>query len=207
MRYNVPRKMKTKNKNPAVFVENKKLSPIIEFYFELNHLKQLFRQGWLLRGIPEDKCESVADHLFGASILTLFIADTHEPSLDLNKLLRMSLVHELGEIYLGDITPRDYIPKQVKYEWELKTVIKLFSKLPNGQKYITLWKEYEEGLTKEAVFMRQIDILEAALQSVVYRLQHNNKKVEDFIPWTRRRIKNKTLLQFLDEIEKLVPKT
>ena len=112
--------MRTKNRNPALLLEGKKVDPIIEFYFELNHLKQLFRQGWLLKGIPVDKCESVADHLFGTSILTLIIADNHFETLNTVKLLKMVLIHELGEIYLGDITPHDHISKEMKHEWELK---------------------------------------------------------------------------------------
>src|SRR3989344_3668614 len=159
--------MKTKNRNPALLLHGKKVDPLIEFYFELNHLKQLFRQGWLLKGIPEDKCESVADHLFGSAILTLIIADTYYQSLNVPKLLKMVLIHELGEIYIGDVTPHDRIDKKTKHEWEYKAVIEIFSKIPNGGQYITLWKEYEEGATPEAQLIRQIDILEAVFQATV----------------------------------------
>lgn len=196
--------MKTKNANPSHLLKDKKVNPLIEFYFELNHLKQLYRQGWLLRGIPEAKCESVADHLFGSTILTLFIADTYYPNLNMSKLLEMTLIHELGEIYVGDVTPKDYIPRNLKYEWEAKAVIKIFSKIQSGKKYIHLWKEYEEGRSPEAKLIKQIDLLEAAFQSVIYRVQYNNKNTEDFIPWTKKRLKDKRLLALLDEMEKLM---
>lgn len=196
--------MKTKNQNPVSFLDGKNVDPIIELYFELNHLKQLFRQGWLIRGIPEDKCESVADHLFGVSILILFFAQQYFPDLDLTKLLKMALIHELGEIYIGDITPSDHIPKQVKFEWEYKSLSKILSKIPQGPEYITLWKEYEEQTTKEALVAREIDILEAAMQATVYRLQYKNDRVQDFLPWTEKRIKNKILLKILDDVKKLI---
>lgn len=196
--------MKTKNQNPHELLKGKEVSPLLEFYFELNHLKQLFRQGWLVRGIPETKAESVADHLFGASILTLFIADIYFPKLDKLKLLRMSLVHELGEIYVGDITPSDHIPKEVKYNYEFKSVLKIFSKLPNSKEYTQLWKEYEEQSSDLAKILRQIDVLEAALQSIIYRLQYKNKSVEDFIPWTLKRISDKRLVGLLNEAKQLL---
>src|SRR3989344_194494 len=146
--------MKTKNRNPALLLEGKKVDPIIEFYFEFNHLKQLLRQGWLLNGLPEDKCESVADHLFGVCILSLVIGENYYPSINIQKLLEMALVHELGEINIGDVTPQDRISKQVVYEWELKSIIEVMSKIPNGSHYIALWKEYEEGQTPEANLLR-----------------------------------------------------
>lgn len=192
--------MKTKNRNPATLLHGKEVNPIIQFYFEFNHLKQLFRQGWLLRGISEKRCESVADHLFSTSILTLIIAENYYPQLDFTKLLKMTLVHELGEIYVGDITPKDYIPKDMKYQWELKALVEIFSKFPNGNSYISLWKEYEEENTPEAKFLRQIDILEAAFQSVVYRLQYKNDKVDDFLPWTQKRLKDKFLINLIKEL-------
>lgn len=196
--------MKTKNQNPVSLLDGKSVEPLIEVYFELNHLKQLFRQGWLIRGVPEDKCESVADHLFGVSILILFLAQQYFPDLNLMKLLKMALIHELGEIYIGDITPSDHIPKQVKFEWEYKSLSKILAKIPQGPEYIALWKEYEEQTTKEAQIAREIDVLEAAMQAVVYKLQYRNDRVSDFIPWTQKRIKNKVLLKILDEVKSLM---
>ena len=195
--------MKTKNRNPSTLLQGKNVNPIIQFYFEFNHLKQLFRQGWLLRGIPEKKCESVADHLFSTTILTLIIAENYYPKLDFTKLLKMTLIHELGEIYVGDITPKDYIPKDMKYQWELKALVEIFSKFPNGNSYISLWKEYEECKTPEAQFIRQIDILEAAFQAVVYRLQYKNQRVDDFLPWTQKRLKDKLLINLIKELTAL----
>ncbi len=53
--------------------------PLIQAYFELNHLKQLYRQGWLRVGIPPERCESVAEHSLGVALLCLFIADCVVP--------------------------------------------------------------------------------------------------------------------------------
>ncbi len=191
-----------KKQKSGASLEGKKVDPLIEFYFELNHLKQLFRQGWLLRKIPENKCESVADHLFGTSILTLIIADSNFESLDMVKLLKMASIHELGEIYLGDITPHDHISKNTKHEWGLKAVVEIFSKIPNGKYYIALWKEYEEGVTPEAQLVRQIDYMEMALQGVIYELQYH-KDLQEFFNFNDRKLKNKVLLSLYKEIKNL----
>lgn len=90
--------MDIKSENPVIYLDDKDVNTIIRAYFEFNHLKQLFRQGWLERGIPRERCESVAEHSFGVALLTLFLAETYYPHLDLSKLLRMALIHDFGEI-------------------------------------------------------------------------------------------------------------
>lgn len=197
--------MKTKNRNPALLLEGKKVDPIIEFYFEFNHLKQLFRQGWFLNGLTEEKCESVADHLFGVCILSLILGENYYPSLNIKSLLEMALVHELGEINIGDVTPQDRISKKVIYEWELKSIIEIMSKVPNGNHYVTLWKEYEEGLTPEAHLLRQIDYLEMGLQACIYNLRYNIP-IDDFIRSTKKRLFDKKLNDLFNEAKKLTEK-
>ena len=194
--------MKTKNRNPALLLAGKKVDPIIEFYFEFNHLKQLFRQGWLLNGVPEDKCESVADHLFSVCLLSLIIGRNYFSSLDITKLLEMAIIHELGEINIGDVTPHDRIPKKVKYEWELKGIIEVMSKIPNGKHYISLWKEYEEGQTPEAKLLRQVDYLEMGLQACIYSMRYDIP-IDDFIRSTKKRLYDKKLIDIFDETRRL----
>jgi len=195
--------MKTKNRNPALLLQGKKVDPLISFYFEFNHLKQLFRQGWFLNGLTEDKCESVADHLFGVCILSLVIGENYYPSLNIKRLLEMALVHELGEINIGDVTPHDRIPKKVKYEWELKSIIEIMSKIPNGNHYVVLWKEYEEGKTPEAILLKQIDYLEMGFQAHIYKMQYNIP-IDDFIRSTKKRLHDKKLIELFNETKKLL---
>src|SRR3989344_772028 len=195
--------MKTKNRNPALLLAGKKVDPIIEFYFEFNHLKQLFRQGWLLNGVPEDKCESVADHLFSVCLLSLVIGRNYFSSLDITKLLEMAIIHEFGEINIGDVTPHDRIPKKVKYEWELKGIIEVMSKIPNGKHYISLWREYEEGQTPEAKFLRQIDYLEMGFQACIYNMRYNTP-IDDFIRSTKKRLTDRNLINLFNETRQLL---
>jgi putative hydrolase of HD superfamily len=52
--------MEIKAENPVGLLQNKEHTLLITAYFELCHLKQLYRQGWLLRGVPRERCESIA---------------------------------------------------------------------------------------------------------------------------------------------------
>ena len=169
--------METKAENPAGLLERlslppgKEAAPFIQAYFELCHLKQLFRQGWLRRGIPRERCESVAEHSFGVAVLALWLAQAHSPRLDQNKVLRMALLHDCGEIYAGDIIPSDPVTAQEKHQRELEAVRQVFEKLPGGESYVQLWQEFEAGESPEAQFVRQIDRLEMGLQASVYTAQ------------------------------------
>lgn len=145
--------------------------PLIEAYFELNHLKQLYRQGWLRRGIPPERCESVAEHVYGMAMLGWWIADAEFPELDRDKIVRMSLVHELGEIYVGDITPGDRVNPAEKHRLEREALLKVVDKLPKGAEYLALWEDFEQGQSPEARFVRQLDRLEMAFQAAAYRQQ------------------------------------
>jgi putative hydrolase of HD superfamily len=156
--------MTAKNQNPVSHLGGKNAHPLIELFFEINHLKQVFRKGWL-RKIPPENCESVAEHTFGTALLAWILADKFFPRLDQEKVLKLALIHDLGEIYAGDITPYDEVAPEEKNKRESEAVRKIFSSLPNGDQYITLWEEYENGSSPEATFVKQIDRLEMALQA------------------------------------------
>lgn len=194
--------MITKNNNPVEFLAGKNIDPIIEIYFQINHLKHLLRQGWLARGAPEDKCESVGDHTFAVALFGMMIAKKYFPKLDMTKVLKMSLVHELGEIDGGDITPHDGIDKKEKYEIEEKGIRKMLANFPEGKEYLELWLEFEENRSPEAKFVKQIDKLEMAMQAAVYSKQYG-KDLNEFIESARKQITDKKLISFLDEIKKI----
>jgi putative hydrolase of HD superfamily len=163
--------MQIKAPIPVSCLQGRSASPLVEAYFEFNHLKQLYRQGWLRRGVPLARCESVADHAFGVAVLALFLADAYLPGLDASRVVRMALLHEFGEIYAGDLIPADGVSPGEKHQLEERSVIRVLEKLPRGASYIALWEEYERGESPEAQLVRQVDRLEMALQASVYEYQ------------------------------------
>jgi putative hydrolase of HD superfamily len=163
--------MKVKAPPPLSRFDGEQLSPLLELYLEMTQLKQLYRQGWLRRGIAEEHCETVAEHTFGVAALALFLLDAHFPQLDRDKVLRMALLHDFGEIHAGDLTPADGIPVEEKQRREERSVERVLAGLPGAERYLELWSEYAAGASPEAQFVRQVDRLEMVLQAAVYERQ------------------------------------
>ncbi|MCK4884217.1 MAG: HD domain-containing protein [Candidatus Diapherotrites archaeon] len=192
-------KMEMKSQNPINHLNKKTTHDLIEFYFEINHLKQLFRQGWL-RNVPKDQCESVAAHSFGTSLLAMVVGNEYFPEVDTSKAMQMALIHDLGEVYAGDFIPNNKINKKEKHELEKKSILQLFSKLKKGKKYIELWEEFEAGKTKEAKFVKQMDKLEMVLQASVY--EHKGyKNLQEFFDSSKSHITDEKLKELFNEIE------
>ena len=191
--------METKAKNPIELLAGKPVDPVIQAYFELCHLKQLFRQGWLRRGIPRERCESVADHNFGVAVLALWLAQAYFPQLDQHKVLCMALMHEIGEIYAGDIIPSDAVTAGEKHRREGDSVQRVLAKLPGGQAYIQVWQEFEDGQSPEARFVRQIDRLEMGFQAGVYDRQ-GFAHMPEFLASARQAQTDPELARLLDAL-------
>jgi putative hydrolase of HD superfamily len=192
----------TKAPNPISNLNSNNISPFIRIYFEVNHLKQLYRQGWLARGIPTEHCESVAEHTFAVAVLAMLLADSFFQELNIAKVVRMALIHDIGEVYAGDIIPSNHISSAEKHRLELDSITKIFTNLPNGSDYITLWQEFECCSSPEAKFVRQIDKLEMAMQASVY--QHQKfENLKEFFNSARPDISSPELHSILKELENL----
>ena len=163
--------MQTKANLPSDLLTGLRVSPILSVFFEFAHLKQLYRQGWLKRGVPPERCESVAEHSLGVAILALWLSHACFPELDVTKVLCMALLHDFGEIYTGDLIPSDAVSADEKHIREKKSVQQVLGKLAQGDHYLEIWEEFEQGETQEAQFIRQIDRLEMGFQAEIYGLQ------------------------------------
>lgn len=160
--------MRTKAANPLDHLAGKGASRLVELYFSFCHLKRLFRQGWLRAGVPEARCESVAEHSFAVALLALFVSEDRFPDLDAAKVVKMALVHDLAEVFAGDITKHDGVTRDEKERLERESMTHLFTGVPGGDRYVALWEEYEAQSSREASLVKQMDRLEMALQGCVY---------------------------------------
>jgi putative hydrolase of HD superfamily len=154
------------------------LQNLIKFLEIAGILKQTERTGWVEVGVYQP--ESVADHTFRTAFLCMIYADME--ALDPLKLLRMALIHDLPEAVIGDLTPPQ---KTAETEEKEETAIsQILSLLPKKQKenYLAVWKEYQEGKTREAKAVRQLEKIEMALQAKEYeKMGTANKSLERFI--------------------------
>lgn len=179
----------------------KQLSPLLETYLEVQHLKQLYRQGWLQNGLQKEICESVAEHSFAVTVLSLLLADNYFPQLDLKKVLIMALLHDFGEIYAGDLTPVNNLKAEEKYLKEQQSIQQVLAKLPQGKKYIEFWEEFEKGESPEARFIKQIDKLEMGLQAHLYEtLSQEHRSL--FTQAADEAVKDSELKELFEEMKK-----
>jgi len=145
--------------------------PILKSYAQIMGLKRRFRRGWLLAGISREHCESVADHSFGVTFLCLLFASRWPETVDPGHAALIALVHELGEIHAGDITPSDDVEKPEKHKRELDSLQRVIADMgtENAELVETLWFEYEAGTSPSARFVKAMDKLEMAMQAIAYQ--------------------------------------
>lgn len=159
-------------------------------------LKRLFRQGWLKRGVEEAECESVADHSFGVAMLALLAPLPGGHQLDRGRAALLALVHELGEVYAGDITPVDGVTKEEKAALERVSVERVLSGHPEADAISALWEEFETEASPEARFVRQLDRLEMGIQAAVYRAE-GRPRMEEFLESADRSVREDGLRELL----------
>ena len=195
--------MESKAENPIQLLEGQDAPTLLQAFFELCQLKQLYRQGWLRRGVSRERCESVAEHSFGTAVLALWLAGAYYPELDTGKVIELALAHDFGEIYAGDIIPSQEVSAQEKHQREAASVRRVVDKLPGGERYRRLWEEYERGESAEARFVRQIDRLEMGLQAGLYALQ-GLVQPDEFIASARQALEDERLVELLEAVQRIL---
>lgn len=195
--------METKCIPATAALQGKTPPPLVEAMFEVNRLKTLYRQGWLRAGVPRDQCETVAEHSLGVAVLAWAVAETHFPALDRTKLLYLSLFHDFGEIYAGDIVP-GRMSLAEKHQLELDAVHRVFDGLPGADLAIAAWREFEDLSSPEARLVKEIDRLEMGVQAAVYERAFS-LDLSDFFDSTRKAVQSPALQPLLDALQDLRP--
>ncbi|MHA1646230.1 MAG: HD domain-containing protein [Promethearchaeota archaeon] len=187
------------------------LKAIIKIYYQFQHLKHIFRKGWLQHGIPKDICESDADHSLGVAFLAIIISNHYYPDLNQEKLLKMAILHEFGETVIGDITPSEERDYNARKQEEINIVNQFFRNLPNGDDLIELYRDFEEQRTPEGIFLKQIDSLEMVFQAFAYETENSNKKkdqnLETFFQTADKRLKFKEIQAIFRQLQNMRKKT
>lgn len=194
----------------------------------LYQLKRIPRTGWLDRGIPTAQTESVADHVAFVALISHVVA-SNDIELDVSRILQLALIHDVAEAIAGDLPPYDPedIPtdtdgrraffsvrrqrstenaarKQAVEESAFDRVIEM---LPATTKtaWRDLWEEYAAQSSPEARFVKQVDRLEAFIQSRLYAERFPDAPVDGFADMARQAITHPLLVPirdaFLEEME------
>ena len=136
----------------------------IEFIREIDKLKYIFRKTKL---INSDRPENDAEHSWHLAMMAIVLAGHANEPIDLEKVMKMVLIHDIVEIDSGDVFVYDTTKSHDNFDEELKAARRIFGILPEEQaeEFINLWIEFEEMKTPESKFARALDRLEPLLQN------------------------------------------
>jgi 5'-deoxynucleotidase YfbR-like HD superfamily hydrolase len=174
------------------------ITPVNALSFLLTTIqsKQIIRTGWKMKNIPNP--ESVAEHSYQLCVIAMVLAD--QLGVDREKLIKMAIIHDLGEIFTGDVVWSrgniiDIQKRQKKEIIEAQGIETIFAQLRNSKEYQEIFKEMTERKSMEADIFWQLDKLEMAIQALQYE-QMTGKNLEEFFVNTDLQL----TLPFLREI-------
>jgi 5'-deoxynucleotidase YfbR-like HD superfamily hydrolase len=140
-------------------MEDARFDRQIGFLREIDQLKQVFRQTWLLDG---SRKENDAEHSWHLGVAAMLLAEyAEEPGLDLLTVMKMVLVHDLVEIDAGDTFAYDDEGGKTKAAREQAAADRIFGLLPDDQaaEFRALWDQFEARATPNARFAASLDRL------------------------------------------------
>lgn len=152
-----------KNTRAADLAASDRLRRQLAFLIEADKLKTVFRQSYIADG---SRKENDAEHSWHLCLLAITLFEhADDPTLDLLKILRMAILHDIVEIDAGDTYIYDYAAKADQAEREARAADRLFGLLPpdQEQEYRALWDEFEIGQSKDARFAKALDRLHPML--------------------------------------------
>ena len=153
-------------------MNTEKIENIIHFYVLASTLKDKIRSGWKVWNIERERVESVAEHIYGTCMLSIAIDSEYDFNIDLMKVIKMLVIHELEEIEIKDFTPFDKITNEEKREMGKVAVEDVLKDLAKKEELIKLIEEFEDMKTKESIFAKMCDKLESDIQCELYCEEH-----------------------------------
>ena len=137
------------------------IEDVLTFLRSAERLKTVMRSGWTSDG----QQESVAEHTWRLGLMAMLLYG-HAPGIDLARLLKMCLIHDLGEAVGGDVPAPAQKAGASKADQERSDLVQLIAPLPPAlrREIIELWDEYEAAGSPEAKVAKGLDKLETILQ-------------------------------------------
>lgn len=144
-------------------MQTNNLQKQIAFIKEIDKIKYIQRRSKLFNS---DRRENDAEHSWHLAMMAIVLAEHSNNSIDLLKVLKMVLIHDIVEIDAGDTFIYDTTKKHANIDEEHIAAKRIFGLLPQEQaeELLALWEEFEEGETDEAKFAKTMDRFEPLLQ-------------------------------------------
>lgn len=136
-----------------------RLKKQIDFILEIDKMKNLYRQTYVLN---DDRKENDAEHSWHLAIMAFMLSEYSNHTIDVLKVMKMVLIHDIVEIDAGDTYCYDEKGNTTKAEREETAAQRIFGLLPEDQRdeYYMLWREFEDTKSNEARFAAVLDRLQ-----------------------------------------------
>lgn len=174
---------------------------LLGFIHRAEALKRELRHSWLSDG----RHESVAEHTWSTCLLAMLLHSKLEQPVDLNRVIQMLVVHDLVEMYAGDVPVfEEGHRRAAKMSTEVAAMERIAEELgPNiGRDIKELWEEFERRDTPESQFAHSIDKIEA-------QIQHNAADISTWLPAEQQRVftinstsKDPFMIRFTETVRK-----
>ncbi len=138
----------------------------VRFIVEIDRLKQICRQTYLT---DASRFENSVEHSWHLAMLAMVFSEYANDSIDILKVIRMVLIHDIVEIDAGDTFIYDEIAATDKAAREIAAAERIFKLLPEDQaeEFRKLWDEFEARRTPDARFAHALDRFQPILHNVI----------------------------------------
>jgi len=147
---------------------------MLSVLLELQRLKRLDRTGWVLRGLPPG-AESVASHSYGVALAAMLLADectARGVEVDVARVLRLALLHDLQETRTGDMprTVAEYYGADVRRAAERAAFDEIVrgAGAQHASRYSELHEDYETRASLEARLVKASDVIDLLAQALYF---------------------------------------
>lgn len=158
---------KYKDKQEEVVLTNR-ITKQIEFIKEIDKMKNILRR---TRVGDDSRRENDAEHSWHLAMMAMLLEEYAAKPVNITHVLKMTLVHDLVEIYAGDTFAYDVEANKNKEQRENQAADILFSMLPSDQQndILSLWKEFDAMATNDALFANAMDRFQPFLSNVMIK--------------------------------------
>ncbi|GAB7194259.1 MULTISPECIES: HD domain-containing protein [Dickeya] len=170
------------------------MTDVVKFLMEIDKLKSVQRRS---KVIGTDRQEDSAEHSWHFAVAVMSLAPYADDTIDITRVLKMALIHDIVEIDAGDVLVYDLKAREAIQQQEQAAATRIFGLLPQPQhdQFLALWHEYEAGDSAEARFALMIDRVMPVLMNL-----HNGGQ-----SWVEHGIRLEQVLSRNDFIQDINP--
>ena len=158
---------------------------VFNFYYLCCKLKHKERSGWDYAhwNVKTDRPERISEHIVGTVALAI-VTDTEFNysnilNINIDNVLKILTIHEIGEILIGDITPFDGISVEEKNLIEHKAMEEILSNLTDKEELLNMLIDFDKHESNESILAYYCDKIEADLQSKIYQEKNLHRSLDD----------------------------